>query len=190
MTYRERRERKAERLRAWAEKHEQKAEALYARGDPYRGDIAFNTQPGHIPERARVIAATDRSFAEHGTAVAMAGRADGIEHQLETSIYDDDPDAPERIRAKLVELEANRDHMKAVNTAIRAYEKRTGKANKELTADDLMACGCTTQDVNRMWPQLYGWRYPPYALSNLGANIRRYQQRLAALERRRAVPPS
>ena len=59
MTYRERRERRAERLRGWAEARQARAAATFAAHEVYRSDYAFNTQPGHIPERARVIARED-----------------------------------------------------------------------------------------------------------------------------------
>jgi hypothetical protein len=39
-----------------------KAEALHERNEPYRGDIAFNTQPGHIPERARALRRTEKAW--------------------------------------------------------------------------------------------------------------------------------
>lgn len=60
-TYRERREARAERLRGFAEKREATAAATFKSHEQYRGDHAFNTQPGHIPERARVIAREDRA---------------------------------------------------------------------------------------------------------------------------------
>ena len=61
-TYRERRLAKAERLRGWAETREVRAEAQLNSNPETRHDIAFITQPGHIPARARMIAADDRAF--------------------------------------------------------------------------------------------------------------------------------
>lgn len=62
-----------------------KASACYAVGDPYRDDIAFNTQPGHIPERARVIRAQERGFEHSNMADHHESKADGIQRQLDFS---------------------------------------------------------------------------------------------------------
>lgn len=55
MTYRERRLARAERLREWAEKREVRAAAVFREGERYHGDVAFNTQPGHIPDGLRAL---------------------------------------------------------------------------------------------------------------------------------------
>lgn len=181
-TYRQRREAKAERLRGWAEKREATAAATLAGTSPVSQDWAFITQPGHIPERARMIAREDRAHESLSKARAMTGRAAGIEQQLDRAIYSDDPDAVDALRARIAGLEAERDHCKVVNAAIRAYERRTGKANTELTAADMVACGVTPADVAHMNPEWHGWRIPSYHLSGLSANIARNRKRLEALE--------
>lgn len=156
MTYRERREARAERLRGWADKRQQEASTTIATiNERYRGDHAFNTQPGHIPERARVIAQEDRAFRSMEKAESMASRASTIEHQLDTSIYSDDPDAVERLEAKVAELEAERAAIKAHNVAMR----KAGTPEK-----------C----------------WPAYKLSNLGGNIKRTRERIADVRRRQA----
>ena len=68
-------DRRAERYEGWAAGRRQKAGALEARNAPYRGDIAFATQPGHIPERARVIARTDKALEHSQKADEFADRA-------------------------------------------------------------------------------------------------------------------
>lgn len=42
-------------------------------------------------------------------------------------------------------------------------------------------CGCTADDILEFWPHLYGWRFPPYALTNLSGNIKRQRDRLPGL---------
>ena len=123
MTYRDRREARADRLRGWAGKREQRAEAVFRAGEQFSGDHAFNSQPGHIPLRARLIAREDRAFESLGKAESMRSRADGIEGQLEKSIYDDDPDAVEQLRERIARLEAERDAAKARNAAYRKEHK-------------------------------------------------------------------
>lgn len=71
-------ERKAERREEWAQGHREKAAALHKRNDPYRGDIAFHTQPGHIPERARALRRTEKAWEHERTAAEHMGKAHGI----------------------------------------------------------------------------------------------------------------
>ena len=71
---------KAARYEEWAEKRRAKATALHKRNEPYRGDIAFNTQPGHIPERARVIARTEKAFEHSAIAARMEQKAESLRH--------------------------------------------------------------------------------------------------------------
>ena len=97
MTYRDRREARAERLQEWAGKREDRAAAVFKAGEPFTSDYAFNTQPGHIPVRAKLIAREDRAHESVAKAASMRSRADGIEGQLAGSIYDDDPDAIDAI---------------------------------------------------------------------------------------------
>jgi Domain of unknown function (DUF3560) len=167
MTYRERRERRAERYREWAGKRVERAEAVFKANEPYTSDYAFNTQPGHIPERARIIRQEDRQFESLAKAASMRSRADGIEGQLATSIYDDDPDAVEQLTARIARLEAERDAAKARNAAYRKEHKA------ELAA-------MTPYQRNQAMP------YPSYHFQNLSGNLSRQRQRLARLQRQAA----
>jgi Domain of unknown function (DUF3560) len=164
-TYRERREARADRLADWAGKRETAAAAVLAERDRYRGDHAFNFQPGHIPERARLIAREDQAFRSLDKAESMRSRAGGIEDQLATSIYDDDPDAIEQLRDRIGRLEAERDAAKAANAAYRREHKA------ELAAMD------SAYERNQAMP------YPGYHFQNLSGNLSRQRQRLARLER-------
>lgn len=165
MTYRERREARAERLRGWADKRVTTATAvLDADFKTYRGDIAFNTQPGHIPLRARVIARDDRAFESLAKAKSMQSRAGGIESQLESSIYSDDPDAIERLQERIATLEAKRDKIKATNAA---YRKEHWGELRDMTA----------------YQRDQAMPYAGYELTNLSGNIKRNRDRLAGLER-------
>lgn len=183
MTYRERRAARVENLRLWAERREQRAAADYAVGDPYRGDIAFATQPGHIPERARVIRATERAFESMEKAENMRERADSIERQAAHAIYSDDPDAPERLREKIAALEASRERIVAYNKSARAAAKR-GEATGDLSIlsesekRDLLA------SLRFEYMRRPGAPFAPFVLSNLSGNIKRHRDRLAAIEAR------
>lgn len=71
-------DRKADRLEGWAEKREQRAEARLNSYPNMRHDIAFITQPGHIPARARMIRADDRACESLEVAKRMRERAENI----------------------------------------------------------------------------------------------------------------
>lgn len=176
MTYRQRREAKAARLRGWAEARVERAEATLAADERFRGDYAFNTQPGHIPERARVIAREDRAYASMRKAAEMTARADGIEAQAAAAIYSDDPDAIERLREKLSRLEAERAAIVAFNKAVRAKG-----------ADAVAIVSALPPDLLADWKRTrYGYckdaGFPAYATSNLSGNISRLRERIARLE--------
>ena len=164
MTYRDRREARAERLRGWAEKREANAAAVLKAGEPFTSDYAFNTQPGHMPFRARLIAREDRAFESLAKAASMQARADGIEAQAANAIYDDDPDAAEQLRDRIARLEAERDAAKAKNAAYRKEHKA------ELAA-------MTPYERGQALP------YPGYYFTNLSGNLSRQRARLARLER-------
>lgn len=71
-------DRKADQIEGWAASRRHKAEALDAQNAPYRGDVAFDTQPGHIPERARAIARTERAWGHTAKALDFEARADRL----------------------------------------------------------------------------------------------------------------
>jgi hypothetical protein len=174
MTYRERREARAERLRGWAEKREQRAGAVLKSHEHYRGDYAFNTQPGHIPERARVIRQEDRAFESLRKAQSMNERAGSIEAATDHAIYNDDDDATARLRERIAGLEAERDRIKAYNKSCKV------RPDPSLLDDHQQA---TLRSIMKVTAYSLGKKgeMPGYATTNLSGNIRRYKERLAKL---------
>lgn len=71
---------KADRYDGWAAKRREKADAALAYTSHYTNDHAFNTQPGHIPQRARIIAQEDRAFENLRTAQQFSAKAEGLRH--------------------------------------------------------------------------------------------------------------
>jgi hypothetical protein len=183
MTRRERALARLERRREWAEGRRQKAAACYAVGDPYRGDIAFNTQPGHIPERARVIAATERSFAHSDMAAHHEGKAAGTERMLAHTVFSDDADATEQLRAKIEKKRALVERMKAANKLVRKY-----KSEPSIGIRALVGAGFTESQAALLFQPDFAGRvgFPSYALTNEGANIRRMEARITEIEDMRA----
>lgn len=184
MTYRERLERKAERRREWAAGRNRKAEALRRQGDPFRGDWAFATQPGHIPERARMIRRDDKAAEHYGAAQHHEARAEAIETALDRSIFEDDPDAVERLEARIAEREAERDRIKRYNASCRKAAKAGGTGDTSILTAEERASLLTLVRVcaYQVGP---GGAFPAYHLSNLGANIRRDRERIEDAKRRR-----
>src|SRR5262245_31387698 len=170
-TYRERRMRRAERLRGWSEKRAQRTPGMFASARQAVDGIPPG-QPilvGHHSER-RHRAALERhdsrmraAFDNKETADRMARTADEIERQADAAIYDDDPDALERLHDKLSALEARRDSMTAANAAYRKAHRA------ELQAEP------SAYQRSQMVP------FPSYSLQNLGGNITRTRQRIARL---------
>ena len=177
MTYRERREAKAERLRGWAAKREATSAATLAAIDarPEAHDIAFNTQPGHIPARARMNRQQEGAWASAAKARDMNSRAAGIEAAAEQAIYSDDHDAVDRLKERIAALEAQRERVKAINAAGR--KGKTDSIQPPLTDDerDELARGARFSDGT-------AGTYPAYVIRNLGGNITRQRERLKSLE--------
>ncbi len=91
-----------------------------------------------------------------------------------TSISSDDPEAVEKLQAKLEGLQAGQTMMKTINTYYRKY--KTLDNCPELTPE-------IRQRIEHSWSM--GWYvgipFPPYALSNNNAEINRIKKRLEAL---------
>jgi hypothetical protein len=131
MTYRDRRLKRAEKLREWSAKNETKSDAKRDGAEAISGGIPFG-QPilvGHHSERrhrrdlARIESGMRGAIELGDKAETQARTADNIEAATEAAIYDDDPDAIERLTDKLEKLEARRLAMKLANTEYRKAHK-------------------------------------------------------------------
>lgn len=192
MTYRERRLRKADRLRGWAEKREQRSAAAFTSARTMLDGIPMG-QPilvGHHSERRhrRDLDRIDRNLhagVEHERkANEMSSRADEIERQADHAIYSDDHDAIDRLRERIAELEAKRDRLKLANKAIRKHGlQRLVQPDPPfaLTDDEKREL----LELMRLCPyhRVETRGFPSYALSNIGGNISRNRARLEQLER-------
>jgi hypothetical protein len=200
-------EARAERREGWAQGRSSKAEAA-RQGARELADRIPLGQPilrGHHSEgRARRdqdrIHNGMRKGHEHATMAAHhAGKADGIRRQLASSIYSDDPDAVEALQAKLAELEAKRDRIKATNTAHKKHVRAALKAGAEAGSaaflqglQAALAAGDVPEDhaqeLARL-AELTPWHcakggFPSYTLSNLSGNVKRTRDRLAKVTER------
>ncbi|WP_321574927.1 DUF3560 domain-containing protein [Paraburkholderia franconis] len=121
--------------------------------------------------RARVHAAFGKAFALHDQAAELDRRAAAVG---KGGISGDDPEALDKLRAKLADMEERHERIKRTNALIRR-EDRAGLARM----------GYTAEAIDKLF--LPDWRgragFASYELTNSSANIRRVRERIAALEK-------
>jgi len=88
-------DRKADKYDEWATKRRIKASALHKQNEPYRGDIAFCTQPGRFPLRDKVNRRSEKAWEHSKTAQTFEHRAAGLRAGVRVK-----GDADKRWRAK------------------------------------------------------------------------------------------
>lgn len=186
-TYRERRRARVERLRGWAGKREEKSAAAFEAVEDLTEQIPLG-QPilvGHHSEsharrdQDRIHAGMRAGIDHAAKAESMRERANRIESAAQQAIYSDDPDALERLAAKIADLEAERARIKAFNAAVRKAGAVTSDALALLDArqrDDLVSLA-----RHAPWQMGTCGQFPAYATSNLSSSISRERKRLAEL---------
>jgi len=94
----------------------------------------------------------------------------------------DDDEAPAKLAAKIERLAKNQEMMKAANRVIR---KKAATAEQKVTG--LQEIGFSQSQAGKLLTPDFAGRlgFPPYALQNNNANIRRLKQRLAGIEAER-----
>jgi len=182
MTRRERLRQKAERRREWAAQRESRAASRDKVGERYRHDWAFATQPGRIPERERMNRRDERSHEDRAAAKHHRSKAAGLEKQLKRTIFWDDDDAIEKLEARIAGLEKQRDAIKTANRIVRRKPKNESTPAKLAELRDVF--GEKFDAAKLFEPDSCGrYGFPAYHCQNLGGNIRRCRDRLAAVKR-------
>lgn len=185
MTRRERLSRKLEKRELWAEKAHSRSAGAHEGVRRIADGIPFG-QPilvGHHSERRarrdadRIHNGMVRAMAEGKLARHHESKAAGLAHQLDRSIFDDDPDAVERLQEKITSLEANCDRMTQAN---KLWRKSGRNAVAEAFGESLAAAAETVMS------QGYSWIKTPFNLTSDRAEIRRCKARITAIEARRA----
>jgi vacuolar-type H+-ATPase subunit I/STV1 len=168
-----------DRLEARADRARSASNMTYTRAEVMASAIPFG-QPilrGHHSERrdrnyrARIHNTFGKAFALQDQAKELERRAAAVG---KGGISSDDPEAVDKLRVKLAELEERHDRMKSANALIRR-EDRTG----------LAALGYTADAIEKLFRPDYRGRagFASYELTNSSANIRRIRDRIAALEK-------
>lgn len=194
-TYEEKRQARVNRYKSLAEKKARLSEASYAQAKQLASVLPFG-QPilvGHHSEaRHRRLAdkihnAFGKSFALDDTAKYYETKANAAANN--TAISSDDPEAITKLKAKIATLEADRDKMKTINKAYKAYETKQ-------ETKPLIDLGYKLEEIEPFHCKIqasYSWcrqPYPSFTLTNLGATIRTAKQRLEALEKTKTLQNS
>lgn len=189
MTRRERMEARRTRRLDWATSRDRKAEAGFNRAHSIADMIPLG-QPilvGHHSEaharrdQERIHAGMRQGVESSDMAEHHRSKADGIQHQLDRSIFSDDADATARIEDRIASLEAKRDARKAANKIVHRAPKDQWTPAKET---ELQAMGLTQPQAEKLFQPDFAGRvgFPAYSLINLGANIRRLKERLVSID--------
>jgi len=185
MTRRERLEGRCEQRQEWAQARRRDAEARLDQAHRIADMIPVG-QPvlvGHHSERRhrRDLERIDSNMARGCESLHMAehhaGKAAGLQHQLDSSIYSDDPDAVDALRQRIADLEAKRDRIKAYNASCRRGARDLSLLDSAEQEDILSLARVAPYALRRTGA------FPSYALSNLGADIRRNQERIVDIQR-------
>lgn len=188
--YAERKAARIDRMRAKAAKLASESDATFGRARSVMGMIPLgqpilvghHSEGKHRRDIGRIDSLMGKASRAHQEAQDLAARADAAEESR--AISSDDPEALDKLRAKLAKIEDLRVHGVAVNKIIRAAKGDMAKA-----CAALVASGETLADAARMTT---GSRWdigcPRYRLSNWAAECKRIQVRIAQLETRATAP--
>ncbi len=186
-TYEARKQARIDRLEERAKRKQAQANALLSAGDEALSHIPLG-QPiliGHYSEsydrsyRNRAFGKINRGMQAQREADALTQRAAAAASN--NAISTDDPDAPDKLRKRIAELEAKQERMKTVNKIVQSKPKNTSTPEKIAA---LVALGLSTSVAADAFEPDFCGRIgiPSYALQNNNANIRRLKQRLEQVE--------
>lgn len=193
--YERKQERKRERLQAAATRADAEATARFQRSRDAVAGIPFG-QPilvGHHSE-GRHRAALKRSDTNMRKAVEATDHANELRRKAEAigtgGISSDDPDAVDKLRVKVEELEEERELMKAINV----YYRQNGKSLAGIDGEPESNL-CVRRGGDHTFPARLieraktnirhaGVPFPSYSLTNLGARIRDAKARASRIESR------
>ena len=188
--WRARKAARVERLRERAERATAEASARFGSRniDTLRGMAGEPIKVGHHSERRhrKLIERADNDMRKGCEAMDLARdlgrRADVAERS--DAVDSRDPEAPDLLRAKLVDREAEHARMKAINAAHKRYLADPAS----LEADGIAV---PIAQAVRDYAPVVPWQsrpFPAYCLSNSNKEISRLRDRIAALEARAATP--
>ena len=190
--YEDRQERRRERLEGRAIAKHAEAKSRWAASD--RLSQVMNGQPvliGHHSEERhrrdidRMWGNLHKGCEAYETAQDLERRAASVGS---AGISSDDPEAVAKLRAKLESLTGGRDRMKAINAAWRKHGKPRPD-NAEAWGRIAQTLGFNVDNVRLDMARDFMHRAPyTYAVTNIGSEIRRLEQRIKDLEQAETMP--
>ena len=189
--YQERRQRRIDRMRARASKLATESDATFQRaraignmipmGQPIL--VGHHSEGRHRRDIGRIDSLMGKASQAHQEARKLAARADAAE--TSRAVSSDDPEALEKLRAKLAGIEKARSMAVSINKAI-----RKAKGNNDVLRSLFAGLNISPDDATRlMTPDFMGRiGYPSYRLTNWAAESRRIEARIKQLETRATTP--
>jgi len=183
-TRRARLERKLEKREEWAQAADRRsAQSFKASWDYFSARPAG--QPYHTSElasRDRAFKQEEKSFAEADKAEHHRRKAEGLKHQMEHTIYSDDPDAIERIREKIEKVRAEVEYIKDFNKQSRKEKWNAAAAREHYKSNPPQGLA---SGVRAPWANTESWgQYYPYELSNRNQELNRLKKRIENIQSR------
>ncbi|MGB3780688.1 MAG: DUF3560 domain-containing protein [Tunicatimonas sp.] len=186
--FEERRQNRKERYEELADKNRQQSEERYdaARGIGSRipmGQpilVGHHSERGHRADLKRIDSNMRKSIKHDGKARHYEQRAQTIEN--DRTIYSDDPNAIQKLKQRLADLEEYQAWMKTINKLCRS-KKLTDEHIAEQLEDEY---GLGTSVIQKLLNPQYSYQkrgFQTWRLSNNNANIRRIKERIAQLEK-------
>ena len=186
--FEERRQARKERYEELADKNRQQSEERYdtARsigshipmGQPIL--VGHHSERGHRADLKRIDNNMRKSVEHDGKARYYEDKVQTIES--DRTIYSDDPEAIQKLKQRLADLEECQAWMKTINKLCRS-KKLTDEEIAEQLEDEY---GCNATVVHRLLNPEYSYEkrgFQTWRLSNNNANIRRIQKRITQLEK-------
>ncbi len=184
--FEERKARRIARMKERAARLERDAETSHAQARRI-ADVIPMGQPilvGHHSERRhrRDIARIDHG---HRKGLALQREAESLERRARyaesnRAISSDDPDAVEKLRAKLLKIDGDRVRMVEANKAVRGPDPRAALARLGFGRTDV---------ENALTPDFVGrLGFPDFALRNAAGEAARLRKRIEQLEKRASTP--
>lgn len=141
--------------------------------------VGHHSEGRHRRDLAKIDSYMRRSVEENKKADYYERRAEAAENNR--AIFTDDPEAVDKMRAKVDELRKLQEYMKRINKIHAAYLKNPTSIQKET---DL-----TEAEIKKIvnYVPRYSWEkhpYAPYKITNNGANLRTAEKRLEELIKR------
>ena len=142
---------------------------------------------GHRADLKRIDNNMRKSVEHSAKARYYEDKAQAIDN--DRAIYSDDPEALQKLKQRLSDLEENQAWMKTINKLCRS-KKLTDEQISEQLEDEY---GCTTSVVHGLLNPQYNYQkrgFQTWQLSNNNANIRRIKERIKQLEKAEAEETS